>query len=402
MAGTDQINNNYYSTNWSADGCEAKFDQLVLVNRNTSAINIYLLDDNTWNQGKAESIPGLALVIGGKILGAPIVPSRAVDHELGHCLNLFHTFHGCESGPDCSGNSTAVCLELPNSSNCTTCGDFVCDTPADPFINFNTTGCSWNGTAGSPLCVATGLSASDYSPDATNIMTYVPVNCMTHITEGQADRIRTELLRTGSILNAVRTTSTATPILSNVQLNSNAVTGPMPVSSGSSYTMQVNVPSNPNPVTSISFSNIGGTGSMAVSLTPSGNSCSIYVTGSIGSRYIRITATNSCGTSTRDVVLYIPSSFKVYPNPAKDILTLEFPNTETPEALPDQIDLYNENSSQPIKSVSVQEEYNRNDFKNDNKIYIDVKSLPRGTYYLHVTSGKNSGQKIEKTRILLE
>jgi hypothetical protein len=402
VVGSDQINDDYYSSNWTTSGCDAKFSQLVLVNRNTSAVNIYLLDDNTWNQGRAESIPGLALVIGGKILNTPIVPSFALAHELGHCLNLFHTFHGCESGADCNGNFTPVCLELPDGSNCSTCGDFVCDTPADPFINFNTNGCSWNGTPGSTACIAANYSASDYHPDETNIMTYVPVNCMNHFTEGQANRMRAELLRNGSILNVASYTSNGTPNLNNIALNSNPVTGPTPVNSGSSNYMQVNPPNSLNPISSYSFSDLSGYGDMTVSLSPSGNSCYIYPSGTFGYRSIGILATNACGTSSVQVVLYIPTSYRAYPNPAQDKFTVQFADTQSKEGLPDQLEILNEKSSKPVRTLNINSVYKVKGFK-DNSVTFDIGDLPRGTYYLRVTNSRLPADKqVNVIRIIFE
>jgi hypothetical protein len=46
---------------------------------------------------------------------------HTLPHELGHALNLYHTFEGDQDG---SGNS--IC---PDNSSCTTKGDRVCDTP---------------------------------------------------------------------------------------------------------------------------------------------------------------------------------------------------------------------------------------------------------------------------------
>lgn len=95
-------------------------------------------------------------------------------------------------------------------------------------------------------------------------------------------------------------------------------------------------------------------------------------------------------------------SVAVYPNPATDVLTFQFDNPEIPGSLPGQIELYNESSTKLVKSILVQNAYNNNAFKYGNKVELDVKDLPRGTYYLHVIPDKSADQKIEKMRILLE
>ena len=177
--GFDFVDNNTYMTGFD----DNKFNNLVQVNRVENAINVYLLDNNTWNQGRAEDIGSKALVIGGNAFGVNLVSSHVVSHELGHCLNLFHTHHsGCEG---------QGCLENPNGTNCTTCGDYVCDTPADPFINFLTNAaCNWTG-APDGVCDNTAWT---YNPQTDNVMSYVRPLCYQMITNGQGERIRTSLL----------------------------------------------------------------------------------------------------------------------------------------------------------------------------------------------------------------
>lgn len=47
---------------------------------------------------------------------------EAAPHEIGHCLGLYHPFRQyCEAPLSCS--------ELVDGSNCSICGDLVCDTP---------------------------------------------------------------------------------------------------------------------------------------------------------------------------------------------------------------------------------------------------------------------------------
>lgn len=402
---TDVINNDTYSSNWDSNSCSnTKFNDLVQVNRDNTAINIYILDANTWNQGLAEGIPGRAVVIGGKLLGVELVTSLGLAHELGHCLNLFHTHHGCES-TDCNNNPTGVCLELPNGTNGATCGDFIADTPADPFIHFNTTStCTWNGTIDYSSCVASGLSATDYHPDATNIMAYVPLNCMAGFTEGQANRMRAELLRSGSILNAVTTTFNNIPNLASasISLNGSTVTGPTPVTNGT-YNLYVNLQANPNSVT-YSYSVVGGSGTMNVTLNPtSGGNCQINVSGGTGSKYIRITTSNLCGSVTRDIVIYSMAMTMIAPNPASTSLSVLFDNTEYLLSLPDQIILYNEKSVIPLQTITVKDVFERKDFQSGNRIDFDISKLTKGAYYIRVVNGREvEGQQIKTTRVILQ
>ncbi|NUQ64838.1 MAG: hypothetical protein HUU20_20435, partial [Pirellulales bacterium] len=57
----------------------------------------------------------------GILIRKDCVNARTFAHEMGHFFSLQHTFEG---------NGT----ELVNGTNCTTAGDGLCDTPADPYI----------------------------------------------------------------------------------------------------------------------------------------------------------------------------------------------------------------------------------------------------------------------------
>jgi|GEM_PF-884751 len=99
-------------------------------------------------------------------------------HEFGHFFNLPHTHNGTINGP---GSSNAE--HVPRSganSNCSTNGDYVCDTEANP-----------NGTTSN--CVYTGggqdIFGNDYTPDVDNIMSYFPDGCGGIFTPGQYARI---------------------------------------------------------------------------------------------------------------------------------------------------------------------------------------------------------------------
>ena len=99
-----------------------------------------------------------------------------LEHELGHYFTLFHT-HG--------KTNTGTTDELIDGSNCTTAGDNVCDTPADP----NLTGmveerdCSYTGSA-------RDANGQAYEPDPRNIMAYSLNPCRDLFTRGQFSRIR--------------------------------------------------------------------------------------------------------------------------------------------------------------------------------------------------------------------
>ena len=165
-AGTSFINNSSF-VNIDNSGEAASLGQ---TNNQSDAINYYIVE-TLWNVGNgfitgtANSIPSNNLVI-----RSDRVLTSTSSHELGHCLNLLHTFE------------TAYGAEAINGSNCATAGDLVCDTPADQNMG----------------------TANGYNPDLTNIMSYYSFR--NHFTDGQAFRMR-YAISTESILQNVNSTS---------------------------------------------------------------------------------------------------------------------------------------------------------------------------------------------------
>ena len=92
-----------------------------------------------------------------------------LSHEFGHYFSLKHTH----------GGSIA---ELVNGSNCTTGGDELCDTPADPNLSgvVNTL-CEYTDTI-------TDINGDYYKPDTSNIMSYSRKACRTTFSLQQYNR----------------------------------------------------------------------------------------------------------------------------------------------------------------------------------------------------------------------
>lgn len=95
-------------------------------------------------------------------------------HEVGHYFSLYHT-HG--------KTNTGTTDELVNGSNCSTAGDDVCDTPADPNLSGKVnSSCAYTGTA-------TDANNQVYTPDPKNMMSYSRKACRTKMTAGQFARV---------------------------------------------------------------------------------------------------------------------------------------------------------------------------------------------------------------------
>ncbi len=161
----------------------------------SDAINIFFLETDQYNAGYAP-ITGNWIWIGGQYLGVDLVLSHVISHEMGHCLGLYHTHHGTFSGE--SG-----CAELVDMSNCNACGDFVCDTPADPNLDW------FGGDVDGGTCtwLSSGVDANGdpYAPDVNNVMSYTHPACQTQLTPDQVGRIN-DIVANSSLLTACLTT----------------------------------------------------------------------------------------------------------------------------------------------------------------------------------------------------
>ena len=119
------------------------------------------------------------------------VTSSTLPHEMGHCLYLFHT------------HNEVGCPELVNGSNCNECGDYVCDTPADPKLYTNKywvdsqNDCTYTGTF-------KDANGSLYSPNTRNFMSYAPGGCRNHFTSSQGQRMYNALLNLPILIPVTR------------------------------------------------------------------------------------------------------------------------------------------------------------------------------------------------------
>jgi len=98
-------------------------------------------------------------------------------HEIGHYFSLAHT------------HSTSAGDELVNGSNCSTAGDELCDTPADPQLSTSivNSNCIYTGTA-------QDANGDVYNPEVRNIMSYSRKYCRDLFSPNQYTRMHAYLI----------------------------------------------------------------------------------------------------------------------------------------------------------------------------------------------------------------
>jgi PKD repeat protein len=202
----DTINNTFFYDNYYTEFCN------ILAYRPpmTNGMNIYFGGDEffqSWANGRANGTPSNAMLVGG--YQSPFGGGQSLNrtnyiiaHEMGHCLGLFHTYHGTSGGGvsfNCFGVPLqTTCAELVNGSNAAICGDLVEDTPADPFFALSPTHCSYN-----PNGNVVDANGDPYEPDIKNIMAQSRPGCAQHFTEGQGARMRNMCLNDPLLQNTV-------------------------------------------------------------------------------------------------------------------------------------------------------------------------------------------------------
>lgn len=119
--------------------------------------------------GKA-SLGGVVRNHSGVFLKPDCFDITTIAHELGHYFGLGHTFEG-------SG------MENADGSNCSTTGDFICDTPADPYGSAPSNQLIDNNCRF--IYMEKDANGDFYDPDVSNIMGYY-ANCRClKFTQGQ-------------------------------------------------------------------------------------------------------------------------------------------------------------------------------------------------------------------------
>ncbi|MCF3109575.1 hypothetical protein LL912_12410 [Niabella sp. CC-SYL272] len=279
-ASVDYIDNStYYSLD--VNTATNEFPGLIGINNNANALNLYLVssisDVDGAYAGLAEDIPSKNAAI-----DQSVALQATTMHEVGHCLNLFHTHRG----RGCA--DTGACQEATDGSNCTTCGDFVCDTPADPCLSGQVnSACTFTGTGFSPL--------------TNNFMSYSTQACRTAFTNGQESRMHAAL-DAASVLQPIKKSTCDVP----------EITGPSDACKPTVYTLS-SVPSGATVVWSASRP-----GAVTFSNQTSNTITVTQVDGEYGSvlLWARITTSGQSISVWKAVYLPTPNAPSIALNPA--------------------------------------------------------------------------------------
>lgn len=117
---------------------------------------------------------------------------------------------------------------------------------------------------------------------------------------------------------------------------------------------------------------------------------------------IQVTASNICGTTHAGVSLITENCFakySVYPNPASDYINIELDISEKELTLPENILLLSSTGKTIIEIKK--DEIEQKEIINGKQIFeINVKELPRGTYFLHIINDLETNN-ILKSQIIL-
>lgn len=192
LAGTtpDYVDNDAYYNSYDS----ANEDALAAGHDATNALNQYYVNNFSAGIGgyayyPANDIYSTRSFILNEYYNLEDMGNRLIPHELGHTFNLIHTF-----GDNNGISGTTELVTRGTGANCSTAGDLVCDTPADPYgkqganvIN-DANGCPIYN----PNSTARDANNMPYSPSIPNIMSYY-FPCTHNFTAGQYDRMQAGL-----------------------------------------------------------------------------------------------------------------------------------------------------------------------------------------------------------------
>lgn len=225
--------------------------------------------------GGTSNTPGSEIFIAGYYKVAPFPPlyqTPILTHEMGHAFGLYHTHQ-----------VVPFCQEAIDGSDCGSCGDKICDTPADPGLNddVDPNTCSWN----TPITDGEG---TPYVPDTLNYMSYTHIDCMEHFTNQQKNVMRNNLKDNEDISSVVFDFDFNTHV---IDTSTNWTTGNLP--NGGKVTVSDSLVISPGAILTISTGVQVRFGPEAVLIVKQGAKLSLYGT-----------LTGFCGKSWKGVQVW--------------------------------------------------------------------------------------------------
>jgi|GEM_PF-2359712 len=144
----------------------AAIDQLRTTNTVLNAINIYFTENLAFEGGglcgiSAFTSSNVQAIAMRNSCTATSTNHSTLPHEVGHYFDLFHT------------HETAFGNECVDGSNCSSAGDRLCDTPADPQLGSGNVNSSCLYTGGS----TDACNNAPYTPPVHNYMSYSLKHC---------------------------------------------------------------------------------------------------------------------------------------------------------------------------------------------------------------------------------
>lgn len=188
----DYINNtDLYNYNEDSPDNDSETDIRSAINMSNEAINILFVKNITLSGGfgacgyayfpHSDNYYNFIMMNEGCTAAAP---NGTYVHEVGHYFNLYHTHQGTNQGPMSTYAENVA--RTGGQANCTTAGDLLCDTHADPQYNpaeFNYYTCTYTGTGQDQY-------GQYYTPPIDNVMSYYPDHCGGIFTPQQYIRIQ--------------------------------------------------------------------------------------------------------------------------------------------------------------------------------------------------------------------
>lgn len=185
----DYINNDYYFVMLYD---QSHRDELRQVNPVADTINVYFTNLTYYcGESTFSAFPVQGVLMDnecGEI-------GRVFAHEIGHYFDLYHT-HEIKFGTEC-----------PSGSNCSTAGDLLCDTAADPELDVTTVteACVWTGTT------TNNCSMFPYNPPTRNLMSYSRRTCINQFTIEQTIKALNILITAGNRRNLINVSKYVAP-----------------------------------------------------------------------------------------------------------------------------------------------------------------------------------------------